>query len=139
MPPKIVTFEDKFDARSLVEHALRNPSSTGDLTLPLELVAIGPAVEARADHGRWLADCPITGCGGAEMVSFDRPVFFCTECRNVAWDHRLLPVLIPEPKLRNQVEAYLVARPEAATRNWHPSETVKQLQAENREHGIRIS
>lgn len=138
MAPTILTFETKFNGRSLLEHVLRNPSSVGDATPPAEVVALGPAVAARADHGRWIADCPGDDCGGAEFVSFDNPVFFCCECRNAEWDHRLLPVLLPGAKIKGQVEAYLCARPVPATRNWHPSETVKQLRDENREHGIRL-
>lgn len=138
MSPKIVTFEDRYEGRSLLEHAVMNPSSVGDLTAPGDTVALGPAVEAHINHGRWITDCPSDDCTGAEIVSFINPVFFCCECRNAEWEHKPLPVLLPTSEIRAQVESYLVARPSPATRNWRSIETTKQLRDENRAHGIRL-
>lgn len=137
MAATIHTFESRFGVRTLLEHTIRHPSSTGANDLPSGDVALGPAVLAHVNHGRWIADCPTAGCGGAELVSFDNPVFFCCECRNAAVEHNLLPVLIPGTRERKQVERHLTARPEPATRNWHPAESIVGLRGENRANGVR--
>jgi hypothetical protein len=42
----------------------------------------------------------------------------------------------PTEKQRLQIEAVLLARPFIENRNWEYPETVKDLKAENREHGL---
>lgn len=132
MFPRILTYEDRFGARTLAEHALRNPGVAGDTTLPTGRVAVGPVVIARVNHGRWIGDCPDFACGGAEFVSFENPVFFCCACRNAMVGSDYLPVDEPGPGVRQEIEAYLRARPQPQSRNWHPGETVAQLRDENR-------
>lgn len=136
--PRIVHWADKFGDRSLLEHSQRHPSSVGDMTPPAPGVALGVTVEARVNGGRWIGDCPTDGCAGAEYVNLDELLFFCCECRNAAFDYHPIPVEAPAEKARTQIEAYLVARPVPATRNWLPGETVKDLRSENRAHGIRL-
>lgn len=138
MSARIVHWADKFGARDLLEHALRSPSSVGDLTPPSPGVTLEVVAVARVNGGRWIADCPTDGCHGAEYVNIDELLFFCCECRNAAVDHHPLRVVIPANGMRQQIEAYLGARPAPATRNWFPHETVKDLRDENREHGIRL-
>lgn len=134
----IVSYADRFGDRSLREHAARNPSFIGDFTPPAIGVALGVATEAFVNGGRWLALCQTESCNGAEYVNLDELLFFCCECRNAESDHHAIRVVLPDAKTRKQVEAYLGARPAWETRNWHPTETVAQLRAENREHGIRL-
>lgn len=139
----LIDFDSRFGHGDdlLRELALAQPSSVGDLTLPAAgLVSGGPVAVARVDHGRWIADCPTEGCGGAEFVSISSSHgFFCCECRNAATGHVPIPVVLPDAKTRTQIDTYLSARPVPGTRNWSPRETVKDLQRENREHGVRIS
>ena len=135
----LLDFGARFPGRDLRLHAAKNPSSVGDKTLPADgLVLDGPVAVARVDHGRWIADCPTEGCGGAEFVSLAGCPFFCCECRNAATGHVPIPVVLPSEKTVGQVDAYLSARPVPAHRNWSPGEPVAQLRAENRDHGIRL-
>lgn len=138
MVPTIWTFEDRFGARTLAEHAFRNPGTNGSRLMPTDTVAVGPAVQARVDHGRWIADCPDLGCQGAELVSFDNPVFFCCACRNASVGGNLLPVLVPGPQKRRSIEVYLRARPVPDNRNWFPNETVAELRDQNRSHHLDL-
>lgn len=132
----ILNFDTRFDGADLRVVAARHPSSMRDRTPPSGQTATGPAVVARVSGSAWIADCPTLGCGGAEYVSFDRPVFFCCECRNQAAGNDYLPVVVPKPEKRTEIEAILDARPAPSTRHWYPHETVAQLRAENRAHGI---
>jgi hypothetical protein len=136
----LIDFDSRFPNRDIVAHAYKHPSSTGDRTMPKPgLVLGGPVAVARVNQGRWIADCPTAACGGAEFVSLsEQHGFFCCECRNAATDNVCIPVVLPDEKTIGQVAAYLCARPAPATRNWHPDEPVKQLQQENREHGIKL-
>lgn len=135
----LIDFESRFPNRDLLLHAHRQASSSGDKTMPAPGVVLGgPVAVARVNHGRWIADCPTEGCGGAEFVSLAGQPFFCCECRNAATDNTPIPVVLPDEQTRDQVTVYLCARPDAETRNWDPEETVKQLQRENRDHGIRL-
>lgn len=134
---RVISYTDKFGGRTLTEHAAASPSFLGDLTLPAPGVALGVTINAIVNTGRWLAVCPT--CQGAEYVNLDNPLFFCCECRNQAVDHQPIPVTVPDTKTRSQIETYLGARPAPANRNWLPGETVKDLRAENRTHGIRLA
>ena len=86
-------------------------------------------VKARVDHGRWLADCPL--CNGAELVSPGKP-FRCQSKPCVAVAH----VTWPTSATQARIEALLALRPDPATRNWRPRETLKALAAENAAHGL---
>ena len=129
----LVTFTDKFQGASLTEYAARFPSSVGDLAPPGDGVALDVTAIARANAGRWIADCPQSGCDGAMYVNFDDPRFFCCECRNAGFGG--VPVKIALPKDREAIEAVLLERPVPATRNWTPGETIGQLEAENANGG----
>jgi hypothetical protein len=131
----ILTFEDKFGARTLRVHAAKNPSSTGDRTLPVSGLVLDPSVPARVNTGRWIALCPAARCAGAEYVSFDRASFFCCECRNEEAGHVPLAVTLPDEETRAAIEAALLARPDPETRNW-TTETVEELLAENELEGV---
>jgi hypothetical protein len=63
-------------------------------------------VEARIDHGRWIADCD--QCGGAEYVDPDNPLFYCFSCRNKAHKGAARPVIFPVN--REEIDAALLER-----------------------------
>lgn len=146
---KIVTFDDRFGGRSLREHALRSPSFLGDLTPPADGVLLDVTTDAFVNGGRWVALCPVAGCLGCEYVNFDDPRFFCCECRNAAFGHVPIRVVLPDARTRGQVEAYLGARAAWQSRNWTGSEavaaffgekpqTISDLRKENRAFGVRV-
>lgn len=138
MAAVILTFEDVFADRSLAEHAFRNPGVGGDRTPLAPGLADAPPVEARVNFGRWIADCPNDACVGAELVSFDRPTFFCCACRNAAAGNQALAVAAPGPQKRHEVESCLRARPRVENRNWWHGETVAELRDENRTNKIDL-
>jgi hypothetical protein len=135
--PQLQTLEGRFGHAEHRLIAAQNPSSFGDRTLPTGAVALGIAVAGHVNHGRWIADCPDPDCGGAELVSFDNPYLFCCECRNAHVQHDLIPVKLPKPGVRGEIEAYLRARPDVASRNWS-GEKVAVLRDENRARKIRL-
>jgi len=91
------------------------------------------SVQAEINHGRWIAHC---ACGGAEDVAPAEPVFYCLSCGNADNDGRVMKIEFPDPSDREAIEAELLKRPEMETRNWLPSETMDDLIAENRKHGL---
>ena len=91
---------------------------------------------ARVDDGIWLADCPWEHCGGAEMVSFEDPRFFCLGCFNRQWGGQWIAVELPDEALRLAVEKALLERPHHKFRFWHPGQTVVDLQTENALHEV---
>lgn len=93
--------------------------------------ASGPAVQVRVNHGRWLADC--LWCESAQHASSDG-FFYCAHCLNSSVGHRTVPQVWP--RNREAIETHLSCRPDPATRNWHPSETLAMLKRENKEHGL---
>lgn len=143
MEPIIHTFDSwfgnhpKYGVADMMLVAFQNPSSEGDQTMPSGMLLNKDVVAvARVDHSRWIADCPDPECGGAEFVSFADPRFFCCECRNKAIDHAYLPVELPSTTDRGDIEELLLARSSGESRNWLPSETVDDLLAQNRAHGV---
>lgn len=121
---------------TLLEHSQRFPNSVRDATPPAEGVSTAAKATAIVSGGVWVARCPLKDCHGCEIVSFTRGTFFCCECRNAAWKHQPIQVVVPDDATRAKIEAALVVRPVPATRNWVPPETVADLAAENVEHGI---
>jgi len=90
-----------------------------------------PIVQARVNHGRWIADCPF--CIGAEMVWFEEPsIFFCFSCRNKAVGEHLLRVEIP--RNYEKIEDILMVR-HPVNRNWD-GETLSALKSENTKAGV---
>lgn len=86
-------------------------------------------VTARIEHGRWLGDCPVDGCSGAELVDPEWPFLVCYSCGDG-------PFGVTFPKDRVAIEAALLARPRALTRNWIPGETAADLRRESAENGV---
>jgi hypothetical protein len=133
--PHIVTAADRGGVAVLVaRHWHADQHGPFRLELLTGPTADGPAVQARVNHGRWLADCPTPHCRNACYVDPADPRFLCVECVNPLAEGRWLPVEFPDD--RDEIEAALLARPVPATRNWTPGETVEQLRAENAEEGI---
>lgn len=89
-------------------------------------------VFACVNHSRWLARCPF--CPGAALISTREKLFWCAECRMKANAGRPMEVILPT--FYQDVEALLLARPDAGNRHWNVGETVDDLAHENREHGI---
>jgi hypothetical protein len=96
--------------------------------------------EVFAAQGYWVARCPRPHCWGAEHHGprrggagmelgglFDAGME-CKECHGrfaVTW-----------PTDRAEIERILMDRPDPATRNWLPGETLQELVIENLAHGI---
>jgi hypothetical protein len=96
-----------------------------------EQVATSPTVQVRANHGRWIVDCPF--CPSAQVAAFDDHRFFCTDCGNKAVLGKF--VAIEWPSEAEQIDDVLSARlPENA--NWRADENVAHLRAENAAHGL---
>lgn len=93
-------------------------------------------VKVYHNWGRWVADCP--RCPNAEHYGADRQTghvggltrttFTCSLCKyqgKPKW-----------PKERADIETVLARRVSPAEQNWLPGETVRDLEAENRLHGV---
>lgn len=96
---------------------------------------LGPksiAVHARANHGRWIVECP--DCSGAQLACPDDHRFMCNECANAVVGGFYRPVIWPRDKAK--IEALLMARSDPSTRNWFPHESVTDLRAENKTFGV---
>ena len=91
-----------------------------------------PPLKVYVNYGRWIAECP--DCHGAQLACHEDPRFMCNECGNVAAGN--LWRALEWPADRPGIEAVLTARPER-NQNWLPGETVEDLIAETRDHGVR--
>ena len=91
-------------------------------TLP---VAGGNELEARAEHARWIVDCP--NCNNAEFY-FEDKLFMCSLCNNSNADGKTLKVKMP--KARKDIEVILGKRP-IKNRHWREPETIEGLEKEN--------
>jgi hypothetical protein len=78
--------------------------------------------QAYVNHGRWVVDCPTPYCNEAHLAE---PV----TCGGCSQTYR--PAF---PAERVLIDAALSRRVVAETRNWLPSETVADLEAENAAH-----
>lgn len=107
------------------------PRAYWSAVIPLETALsakLGPAaiaVEAYANAGRWVVECP--DCSGAQMTSPDDRRFLCTLCANVGVDGLWRPVLWPVEA--EAIDAALSSRP-LPNRNWAPGETLDDLAVE---------
>jgi hypothetical protein len=85
----------------------------------------GSPIEATVNHGRWIVVCE---CGGAELVSPEDPIFFCFSCCNSSNDYHVRPVQFP--KNVDGIEKALMKRGNPKHRNWVPSESLADLEAQ---------
>ena len=90
------------------------------------------AVQAYANHGRWVAECP--DCCGAQLTAPEDPRFMCVECGNAGIGGLWRPVVWPNDHAK--ISALLDERPEAHTRNWVPGTMLREVKAGNLEHGV---
>lgn len=81
------------------------------------------------NHSRWLWACPT--CKAIHMAA-NTGRGFCTNCWNAGdgW----YPLFFPAERL--DLERILDARPDPASRNWQPGETLRELELENRAYGV---
>lgn len=92
-------------------------------------------------NGRWVADCPRNDCANVELADSVNDIFRCSNCGKTAW--------IEFPENHSQLMNILWERPIPQSRNWfYPDQplaikanlphgqTVDDLIAENREHGV---
>lgn len=101
------------------------------------------AVQARHNQNRWVADCPNCSSAigaprscavGEELfgwiiaMEIGDPLVRCWDCGAA-----IGPIIWPNDP--QGIEAILSFRPDPATRNWEPGETLEQLLAENVAHG----
>ena len=96
-------------------------------------IAMVGMLRARVNHGRWIVDCPTSGCNSAAYASLRDRRFICSECGKGYWR-----VMFPPDRV--EIEDLLVKRPlvqgTPATRNWEVGETVTDLRRENWVRGI---
>ena len=85
----------------------------------------GKPLEARAEHSRWIVDCP--NCDSAEFY-FEDKLFMCSLCNNSNIGGKVYKVKIP--KDRKRIEEILGKRP-IKNRHWREPETVEDLEKEN--------
>ncbi len=98
-------------------------------------VALGaPSVTPCVNDGRWIVQC--SHCGGAQLAAPEMDRFFCVDCVNTSCDGQWFAVEWPEAAHVEAIEAALSARPDIASRNWSPDETVGVLLAENHLAGL---
>ena len=95
-------------------------------------VAGGKELEARAEHSRWIVDCP--NCNSAEFY-FEDKLFFCSLCQNSNAGGKVYKVKVP--KDRKRIEDILGKRP-IKNRHWREPETVEDLGNENILHDLEV-
>ena len=88
-------------------------------------VASGKSLGARAEHARWIVDCP--NCNSAEFY-FEDKLFFCSLCNNSDVGGKTRKVKMP--KTRKDIEVILGKR-HIKNRHWREPETVEDLEKEN--------
>jgi hypothetical protein len=103
-----------------------------------------PPVRARANWGRWIADCP--RCGSALAVGRGEhrlgALLHDETGAAVAWLEGCwdcgarTEVLWPDEDFVAAVERLLMLRPDPNTRSWEPGETLHDLMRDNADHGI---
>lgn len=108
------------------------------------MLAIPGAGHARVCWGRWLVDCASPYCTGALTLGPDRPDGRGRIRRGLTWGQQRMgcwdcdyvtgPIFWPPDP--DAIEMLLRRRPDVATRNWAPPETVEDLLVENVAYGL---
>lgn len=90
--------------------------------------------------GRWVIACPTCPQRAAAHTSSGGRVelFRCPLCHNAAAGKRPFQVLWPSRAQAGRIERILACRPDPATRNWVPGESLHMLCAENIQHGCAV-
>ena len=102
-------------------------------SIPLDLGTLS-TLTAFVNDSRWIVECPTPGCGSASIVDSRFPIYLCMFCGNSTTNGAWLRIVFPQSKLG--IEIALRRRPKLSNRNWFPSESVADLERENREHGV---
>jgi hypothetical protein len=84
--------------------------------------------------GRWLVECPLPGCNGAQYASVTDRRFWCVDCQNEAVNQKWIGVKWPENP--NELELALLKRPKSA-QNWLPGETTEDLANQDEEQKVK--
>jgi hypothetical protein len=90
-------------------------------------------VLARVDWGRWIVDCPHPYCRDAltfDPLNSPPSLYVCWNCgtrADIGW---------PPDQLVRDIERLLMMRPDPATRNWNPDETLIDLMGQNGVLGV---
>lgn len=116
----------------LIENAIQTRIERGMLVEMPRGDATTPVVPAAVYQSRWLVKCP--WCAGATIMDPNDLRFFCADCCNAGAGFRYVPVY-RRPDWR-EVMAQLMKRPDPQTRNCLPHESLDDLIAEDRAHGI---
>lgn len=101
--------------------------------VPIEVALAKPiagkahAVPVRANHGRWIVDCP--DCRSAQLACPADHRFMCSECANGAIDGKWRPVIWPKDAA--DLAELLDERLEVELRSWEPHETAEDLRQQN--------
>lgn len=82
---------------------------------------------ARVNAGRWLVNCPFSGCNSAQYASILDRRYWCCDCENRAISGKWIEVIWPEVE---SVEAWMQNRPLKA-KNWNPGETSKDIKQQD--------
>lgn len=142
----IVTAADVFGVRSEAEYHERligegradrprgwRLRAAGIEGIPDHAKRAGVAAHAVAyvNHGRWVADCPTPGCGGAILLLPAPAGFLCGTCFNAAIGGQYRVVDWPKSADRERIEVALRARPLAVNMNWTPDEPAELVEAES--------
>jgi hypothetical protein len=124
-------------ARSAAHGAEWCPSNPALWTAPVPfdpgVPVAGEPIEVFANEGRWIAQCPDRACRSAQLACKTDPRFMCHECANRENAGKWLP--LKWPRNVGKIEA-LLAKRVVVNQNWLPGETLKDLLADNLEHGI---
>lgn len=96
---------------------------------------------AEVHWSEWIARCPY--CPKAMPISIKDPRFSCSRerCQTggiAGADGAAIAVKLPPAQVLMWIEALLLLRPKAENRNWLPTETLKDLIAENVAHHITL-
>lgn len=109
-----------------------------DIGQPGDIDAAAAPAVAYVNEGRWVADCPTPGCGGAMALVRGAAGFLCGACLNVEAGYRYRPLSWPAAAVIAGVEAALEARLLPGQANWR-GERVEDLEAENAAHGLAVA
>jgi hypothetical protein len=109
--------------------ALRKENKRGEMPLG---VSKDYTVDAKINHGRWIAECPV--CHSAQVTSPDDKRFFCIQCENVSASGKWATVKWPSAPQVGMIEELLLVRPDVKTRNWIAGESVADLRKENEDN-----
>ena len=125
------TYRDGHLVRDRAAYAAAQAHTIGKLRARGRDVAVSTSLDpivARINENRWIVDCV---CGSGCHVDLDAGTPVVARCFFCGAIHTQVVL----PANRTAIEAALLKRPRAATRNWRPDETVAALEAENAAHG----